>query len=346
VRTKTDALPMQALPFPELSDDLLPPPAVPAGPDLSRFTAPTWVRTAPRRRQHRVGWPPQVPELAADQFFADLATSTAVEDRITRQVHGWIDRACLRIIECIRPHLGDVDAVLCGSLATGTHLATAAWEVDIAVRAHVVRRGWSRESRVVLDDMARWLDAAIDADVVRRSQTVAIESPGGVPVNVGVCWRPEERDAEVRGSWSEDGDVSDVFIEPLAHRDLIAARNASLGGDSSFRTLIRIVKHLNASWTKTREQPPLSSLLVEVLALKVCHRPFALAEGVTDFLHRSAGLVRGPVSHPLSPRKTLRSARPQEASALLAQAADICEQSLFATDGAIAYAQLQRLFAF
>jgi hypothetical protein len=335
---------MQALPFPGLPSELLSPSAPAPGPDLSRFTAPTWARSVPARRPHRVGWPPREPALAADGFFADLATRTAVDDRITRRVQGWTDRACLRIVECVRPHLGDVDAVLCGSLANGTHVATAAWEVDIAVRARVVRPGWGRESDSVLADIARWLDLGIGADIVRGPQAVVIEAIGGVPVNVGVCWRPEGPNAEIRGSWSDDGALLDRFIQPAAHRDLIAARDASLGGDSSFLKLIRIVKHLNATWAEVHGKAPLSSFLVEVLALEVCRRPFALAEGVTEFLGRSARLIRDPVSHPLDPRSRLVLARPSEASALLAHAADICEQSLFTTDAATASAQLQRLF--
>jgi len=336
---------MQAVPFPELPDELVVLPAAPASPELSRATAPTWVRAAPVGGHQRVGWPPKAPQLPADRFFVDLAARTAVEERITRQVRGWIDQACRRIGECVRPHLGDADAVLCGSLASGTHIATVGWEVDIAVRAFSVRRGWDDEPHAVLDDIARWLKAGIDADVVRGQRNVTIQSVGSVPVNVGVCWRSQEPNAEFRGSWTEGGDLCDVFVQPLAHRDLISARNASLGGDSSLLKLIRIVKHLNATWTKTRKQAPLSSFLVEVLALEVCRRPFTLAEGVTDYLRRSAKLVSGPVSHPLGPRKTLPFARSREASALLAQAADICEQSLFMTDGADASAQLQRLIA-
>src|SRR5206468_12494694 len=139
-------------------------------------------------------------------------------------------------------------------------------------------------------------------------------------VHVGVSWRPDARSADMQVSWTDDGDLLTGHIQPEMHSDLIVARDASLGNDSSFLKLIRIVKHLNRTWRNTLGEAPLSSFVVEVLALEVCRRPFALAEGVTDFLRRSASLVRGPLSHPLAAGTPLRAARPSDASALLARA--------------------------
>lgn len=334
---------MERLPFTDLPDSVGASTDVDAG-GLSRYTAPTWVRSTPRTRPARVDWPARTPTLAADPFYAELIAEISVDSRISRRVHAWANRARLRIMESVRPHLGDVDAVLCGSLAADTHIATTAWDVDVAVRAYRGRPEWRADPDAALGDMTRWLRAAIDADVVARPRSVAIKAAGGLVVDVVICWRPEEEAVGLVGAHQSRSDAEPVRVDPAFHRDLIAARNASLGNDSAFIKLIRIVKHLNEGWREQHGRAPLEPFHVEVLALTACTRPFTLAEGVTDFLRQAAELVRGPLRYPLASEGVVGAAHPAVASAVLAKAAERCEQALFAADASAAAGILGSVF--
>jgi predicted nucleotidyltransferase len=334
---------MEPLPFTDLPDSADASTDVdPSG--LSRYTPPTWVRSTPRRRLARVDWPPGTPTLAADPFYADLIGKISVDSRISRRVHAWANRARVRILDSVRPHLGDVDAVLCGSLAAGTHIATTDWDVDVAIRAYRGPPEWRTDPDAVLGDMIRWLRAAIDADVVARPRSVAIKAAGGLVVDVTICWQPDREGVGVVGPQQLRSNEEQVRIDPAFHRDLIAARNASLGNDSAFIKLIRIVKHLNEGWKAQHGRAPLEPFHVEVLALTACTRPFELAEGVTDFLRQAAELVRGPLRYPLASEGVVGAAHPAVASAVLEKAAERCEQALFATDASAAAGILERVF--
>lgn len=342
-RASSGPFAMEPLPFPDMPDTGRNAVDVGARSDISCYTAPTWVRSTPRRRPSRVDWPPRTPVLAADEFFTDLVAQISVDERISRRVHAWADRARLRIAESVRPHLGDVDAVVSGSFAAGTHIATAPWDVNVVVRAHRGRPEWGASPAAALDDMARWLRAAIDANVVTRPQSVVIESPGGLGVDVVIWWRPSEESIRVSPSRSK-ADQEQVPFDPLSHRDLIAARDASLGNDSAFVKLIRVVKHLNERWRGQHGEAPLESFHVEVLALTACTRPFTLPEGVSGFFRQAAQLVRGPTRHPAAPACLVTAVDPPVASELLADAAERCEQALFAADASTAAGVLGRLF--
>jgi hypothetical protein len=117
-------------------------------------------------------------------------------------------------------------------------------------------------------------------------------------------------------------------FDPAGHRDLIAARDASLGGGSAFVKLIRIIKHLNQRWADQHGNVPVTSFHIEALALTLCSRPFTLAEGVTDFLREGSRLVHVPLNDPLATADSIVAEDPVLAADLFAEAAKLTEQAL------------------
>lgn len=314
---------MDRLPFVDLPD-----PVVPSDDslDLSPYTAPTWARSTPRHRPASVSWPPAEPALPADRLLDELVAELVVDERITKAVDAWLDRAERRIADAVRPHLGDVHVARCGSFASRTHLS-AAWDVDIAVRTlaepPTARRSGSSDP---VNDLARWLTTDLEVPASVNANSVAVDAPGGVVVRVLPFWH-------VNGRRADDAGPSRCPVDPVAHTQLVCARNAHLGNNGCFSRLIRVIKHLTRRHEPAQE-PALSSFAVETLALNVSTTPFCLAEGVTHFLRTCAELVNHPFTHPLAPDAPITLLDARRVADRLGHAADICEGALFSVEPA------------
>lgn len=334
-RIHEDAPQVESLPFADLSDVAESGLETDIDVESSRFTPPTWVRSAPKRRPFQVQWPPPTPETAPGRYYDELVVAISVDESVSRRVATWAQRACARVSETLRCHLGDVDAALCGSLVSTTHVATTPWDVDVFVRAHGGKSEWDADSTAALEDITRWLSASIDAKITRGSESVLIESPGGLVVDVGIGWRTERAPSGfVRQSHPTRQSSTLESFDPSLHLAKLAARNALLGRDSVFIKLLRIAKHLNGRWIHQYGEAPLTSFEIEVLALQVCTQPFDLAEGLPQFLRQAARSTRSPVRAPPAPSRQLASGLPDSAAVLLENAADRLEHALFATDPA------------
>lgn len=312
---------MDRLPFVDLPDPVVPPDDPP---NLSPYTAPTWARSTPRHRPASVAWPPAEPALLADRLFEEVVAELVVDERVTKAVVTWLDRAERRIADAVRPHLGDVHVGRCGSFASRTHLSTG-WDVDIAVltfaESSTLRRSGGSD---FLHNLARWLETDLEVPASVDGDAVAVDAPGGVVVRVLPFSRVDGRTANVAGT-------SRCPVDPLAHTQLVSARNAHLGNDDCFSGLVRAVKHLFRAHEPARE-PALSSFAIETLALNLCTAPFRLADGVTHFLRTCAEIVQRPFTHPFAPNAPIKVREAREVADRLARAADTCEGALFAVE--------------
>lgn len=308
--------------------------------DFAYDKPPTWLRASVSSCEEACE-PLGGPALAADEYFDNLVRWISVEDRVTQRTRAWADQARARIAACLRPQLGDVDVMLTGSLAHGTHIATAPLDVDLVVRVYEGRRTWHGASATVLKDLGRWLEHGLEAPVTRGTHGVVISSPGGADVEVVPFWRRDEDATGFESPWSTDGET---YGDPMAHCSRLAARNAALGANSCLLRLVRIVKHLNHRAARVSGTPVMSSFHLEALALRACHRPFRLAEGVADFLREAADLAASAPPDAFSPFGLVGAADRAAASAFLSDAAAVCDEGLFATDSVTAADVLSRLF--
>lgn len=331
--------PIHAIPFPELDNAAWE--AVEA--DASRYTAPTWVRAAPPRRTARAQRPMYVAPAAP--AYAALVEALGVDENLLKPVLRWAQRATDRIVEAVRCHLGDVDAFICGSLATGTSAATTPPDIDVFLRAHAGRHGWDQQPDAALDDLARWLRSAVGgASLHRLGDCVVIASPGGLKVDVKMGWRTSAAPGLFVGAdWTPEG-AALIPFDPRTHSETLLARNALLRGDSAFLKLVRVIKHVNARWQSIVGAAPLTSFELESLALTICTEPFDLAEGLPFFFRRAAELVDSRKPSALGTAASA-VANSELARRMLEDAAVRCEHALFATDAMTARAALGPMFA-
>lgn len=228
--------------------------------------------------------PAPAPRLAADEFYVDLLADISISEDADRALRSWVGVAIDRLLASLRPHRFDVDAMVCGSFATGTHIQRSDLDVDVVVRFHSRHAGWDEPDRL-LGDLQRWLRQGVDAKISRERETVTITTPGALGVRVIPCWR------EGSGVWSAPSGLGRSLrrgqgLDPVGHRDLMVARQLSIGG-GAFAALVRVVKHLNAGWRRDGSSA-LSSYDIDALALELCWEPVALAEAVPQFLGAAA----------------------------------------------------------
>lgn len=257
---------------------------------------PAWL--AHRREWPRTFSPPTSPALPADHIYERLAERITVSQDTDRLIRSWLELALERILAALRPHVLDVDAVVCGSFAAGTHIEGEPWDIDIAIRIQSPPPEWGDAARA-LSDIKRWLSDGLGALVEARTDALEIASPRSRTLDITPCWRLEGSPWLVRPSLGSGQPVQHTRADLVGHRDLIAARDRSLRGDSSFRKLIRIVKHITNTWQRRHRKLALTSFQIETLALKHCTRPLALAEGVAEFFAAAASEMHQPLIHPL-----------------------------------------------
>lgn len=311
-------------------------PSVPQadGPDIRR---PSWLNDEPRARD--AGWPRRSPRLPADDFYARLVAHISVPLQVERSISSWIEAAGQRVADAIRPHAADVDTVICGSFSARTYIASELWDVDLAVRLKDRHHSWDEPTRAV-EDLRTWLSHAFEAHIEATDQSVRITSRDAPDVDVLPCWRAPRGRA---GLVCPHG-LASRHVDPAGHRDLLAARDASLGAKSGFLNVIKIVKHLNQRWGSERGTPPLTTFHIEALALTHCTRPFSLAEEVAEFLEAAAQLVRKPLQDPLGVGDPIVAGDAALASVLLREAARDAEAALMTADFRIAEDILAALF--
>lgn len=325
------------LPFPEFEADA----------ESSRYTAPTWVRANPRRRPARVRHPTPVATTAVAGVYDALLAALDPEDDVARDVGKWAQQAATRLAEAVRVHVGDVDAVVCGSLASGAHVATAQWDVDICVQAHAGRPGWDRDPNAALDDVSRWITAivGVSATVDQARNHIRIHSAGGLPVDVIVAWATPNKPGGFVCARPGRSDLELIPCAPAMHSDRVRARDALLGRDGAFLKVIRIAKHVTRRWAALQETTPLNSFEVDVLALEVLTQPFDVAEGVAFLFRHAAELVRQPVPCALAPGGRFAVTAPEVAEAFLCDAAARSDEAMFAIDADSAVTVLGEAFA-
>jgi hypothetical protein len=238
----------------------------------------------------------------------------------------WIDAALDRIRAVLRPHVFDVQAALCGSVASQTCVAGREWEIDVALRAHSPSPSWN-EGCHALEDLQRWLRRGIEADIDITGASVVISAPESPAIGIVPWWRLPD------GRWrcSLPAAESDN-VDPIEHCALICARDSALGRHSAFKDLIRIVKYLTRRWEIEHGRALLNSFTIDVLALNHCTVPFNLSEGIPRLLAAAAGAVTRPLRHPLAARPQSAIADASLVSTLLADAADRAESALMTDD--------------
>lgn len=183
-------------------------------------------------------------------------------------------------------------------------------------------------ARLMWKDSRSWLSHAIEAEFEATARSVRITSTDAAAVDVLPCWRAPGRMAGLICP----GPVALRYIDPVGHRDLLAACDASLGTESGFLNVIKLVKHLNQSWAGEYGAPPLTAFHIEALALAHCTRPFNLAEEVAEFLAVAAELVWTPLPDPLGVAGPIVALDAGLASALLTEAARSAEAALMTCD--------------
>jgi hypothetical protein len=261
------------------------------------------------------------------------------EDDVARDVGRWARQAASRLAEAVRVHVGDVDSVVCGSLASGAHVATAQWDVDVCVQAHTGRPGSDRDPNAALDDVSRWITAIVGASatVDQARNHIKIDSTGGLPVDVIVAWATPHKPGGFVCARPGRGDSELIPCAPAMHCDRLRARDALLGRDGAFLKVIRIAKHVTRRWAALHETTPLSSFELDVLALDALTQPHEVAEGLAYLFRRAAGLVRQPVPCALAPGGQSAVAAPEVAEAFLAEAATRCRSHVrHSADSAVA----------
>jgi hypothetical protein len=235
------------------------------------------------------------------------------EADVARDVGRWALQAASRLAEAVRVHVGDVDSVVCGSLASGAHVATAHWDVDVCIQAHAGRPRWDRDPDAALEDVSRWITAivGVSATVDQARNHIMIDTTGGLPVDVIVAWATPHKPGGFVSARPGRSDSELIPCAPAMHCDRLRARDALLGRDGAFLKVIRIAKHVTRQWAALHETTPLSSFELDVLALDALTQPFEIAEGVAFMFRRAAELVRRPVPCALAPGASSRSRHPK-----------------------------------
>lgn len=284
-------------------------------------------------------WPRRSPSLPADDCYERLIPHISVPLSVEHATSLWTEAARCRVADAVRTHVSDVDTFICGSYSAKTYVATESWDVDIVVRFKDAHHGWDDPTRAV-EDLHSWLSHAIEAEFEATARSVRITSTDAPAVDVLPCWRAPGRMAGLICP----GPAATRHIDPVGHRDLLAARDASLGAKSGFLNVIKLVKHLNQSWAGEYGAPPLTAFHIEALALTHCTRPFNLAEEVAEFLAAAAELVWKPLPDPLGVAGPIVALDAGLASALLTEAARSAEAALMTCDVQTADDILSSLF--
>jgi hypothetical protein len=258
---------------------------------------------------------PQHP-LPAEDFYRRLHSDISVSGSANEAIEGWLGIALERIVEAVGPHVMDVDARVCGSFATGLHVAGSSWDVDVALRLHSPELAWDGVASA-LADTKRWLHSHLAADVELVDGTLVISEFGAMRVRVILSWRTPDGWASSHGALQAH--AHPPVNDPVSHRDLLLARERSLGDGSVMRPLIRLVKYLVHRWKGQHGWAPLSSFEIDNLALSYCMRPMLLTEAVPGFLSFAADAC-------FTRERLSRNSVP--ASSLFASAAQATERAL------------------
>lgn len=290
----------------------------------------------------RPAWPPRLPAIPADEYYADLSRRLATAERPSNSMWAAIQAVGRRILDLVRPNAFDVDAFVCGSFAARTQLPSSRFEIDVVLRFSEPRPRWAEVEREAPEEIANWLRCSLTVtNISRWSLSVPVDER--IELHLLPAWRADDGGALVASS--PEGHPNAIRFDPAGHRDLLIARQASLGPETPFTALIRIVKLLNRCWAKRTGNAPLSSYHIDVLALHLCRTPFTLSEGVADFLRDAAEAVRSPLPDPLRIGSAVRPLDQPVAAAVLAEAAKQAEAALMARTGREAEGALHALFA-
>jgi hypothetical protein len=246
------------------------------------------------------------------------------------------------VLDLVRPHALDVDAFVCGSFASGTQVAAGPLAVDVAVRFYEARPRWRRDPLEALEEVRSWLTYGISVDTEPASRAITLPVADRIAIRLMPCWRGDDG-APLIGP-DPAGESEALRFDPAGHRDLLLARQASLGSETAFLGLIRIVKLLIQRWAKPSGRKTLSSYHVDTLALNLCREPFTLAEGVADFLHHAARATRGRLEDPARFGLATSPAEPNLASAMFSEAAEQAEAALMSSGAREADEILGELF--
>jgi hypothetical protein len=294
------------------------------------FGSPSWA-TVSTLSCPSTPWPPVGPDLPADAFYARLIDWISVRESTRDSVAVWLHDAVSRILGSVRLHAFDVDALLCGSFATATHVRTAPWDIDVLVRFRAPPRAWQDEPGLALDDLARWLSQELATDVDVGTHTVRLPVSPRLHLEVTPCWLTVGQAPRFTMPMRLPQRSFAAPVDPAAHRDLISARNAALGRNE-FLNLIRAARHLNQRWAEQHGNAPLTSFHIEALALTLCDKPFTLAEGMASFLRGASQLVLRPLRDPARVADPVAAQDPGLAASLLADAALRTEEALMTED--------------
>jgi hypothetical protein len=280
-------------------------------------------------------WPPEADDAPVNVVLARLGQPADLT-----ALSAWADGAQSWIAETLRSHLIDVDATLCGSVATETTIG-ATTEADVVVRIHAAPDRWREDARIALQDVWRWLAAEAEVQVVRHARGIVLND-AGLSARALVCVRPFGGGsgliaASPSGEWRP--------MDPAGHRDLVRARDASIGRSSRFTQTIRIIKALHRAWSERGGRPLLSSFQIDGLALAICRRSLPLADMVTNFCAAAARLVTRPIADPLAIGPTTAVREPALVAQRFSSAQLQIEQAAIAVDADEAAQLLEGLAA-
>lgn len=249
----------------------------------------------PDRRAAR--WPPADPCLATDAYFERLGDSLNRRPPDDPTWWRWSELA-ERVLEAVRPHCLDADAAACGSFASGTAIGAVS-DVDVTLRIWEPPDAWGEAADVAVTDLKRWLSHSPHVRVEETGAgTVVAQALSGVGRLRVLLASPAGRSFDAVPALATCTDShSWAWIpgDPLSHSARMRARDAALGGEV-FAAAVRIVKHLARRWADTLGRPPVSSYLIDTLALEHLDGPFNLSEGTAEFLEFAAEATSDPAA--------------------------------------------------
>ena len=301
----------------------LPPPAAAA-----TFAAPNWLNAQPGLEP--LPWPSSPHRFPVEDYYGDLLAAISPTPEEDRAVRAWLPVVRERLTNALRPHALDVDVLECGSFATGTHLTSPMFDVDLVARLHTLD-ATADSPAALLERIRGWVAYGVDADIVVTGGTIVIADKAvgtaGLRVRVIPC---ASRGGTVRP-------IARLEDDPLAHRDLVLARDRALGGDSVMRRAIRIAKHVNAL-QPDHASPPVTSHDIESLALATLTCPATLGDAVAALLKSVATLIR---DRP----ELVHRRRPVSTPATFAAAAEAADQAMGTLDRQVVFDHMNPVFA-
>jgi hypothetical protein len=223
-----------------------------------------------------------------------------------------------------------------GALAQATQIRPLN-DVDVVVRTPHALDSWIENPAQAMVDVKSWIEDDIKGVYELSTHAIKITFPDEeftADVVVGV--RHKEQGIHLPHC-PKDEPHRWIRSDPARHRDLVLGRNTAFKnypGRSIFSKQIRILKWWNREQQirDDQERKPLSSFHVTALALEILRTPAGFEEWTPTFFEAAATLVRSPLQDPSGVGDDIEAKDPDNASALLADAALKTRRALSASE--------------